>query len=129
MTSSSVPSDPTPAEAAARQRKERLLIFVVAFLGLLIVAGITAVVLRIIYLSSTGGAQRAEVQAGHATQVAPGQLALPAGASVKSIALNGDRLAVHYEGPAGVGIAVFDLASGGVERTVDVVTGTAASKP
>jgi flagellar basal body-associated protein FliL len=41
-------------EAAARKRTERLLVFIVSFLGLLIVAGITAVVLRIIYLRLQG---------------------------------------------------------------------------
>lgn len=40
------------------------------------------------------------------------QTALPAGAVIKTVALTGDRLAVHYETAAGSGIAIIDLASG-----------------
>jgi hypothetical protein len=122
----SLPNDPAgpDAEEAARKIKERVLVFIVSFLGLLIVAGITAVVLRIIYLSSTSPAQRAAPAAAKVT-AAPGEVAhdrldLPAGAVVKSISVNGDRLAVHFETPGGTGIAVLDLASGTVVRRVDV---------
>jgi hypothetical protein len=113
-------------DAAARKVKERVLVFIVAFLGLLIVAGITAVVLRIIYLSSTGPAQRTASQpegqpAAAAGQAAQDRLDLPAGAVVKSISVNGDRLAVHYEAPEDTGIAVLDLATGAVVRRVEVV--------
>ena len=113
-------------DAAARKVKERVLVFIVAFLGLLIVAGITAVVLRIIYLSSTGPAQRTASQpeeqpAAAAGQAAQDRLDLPAGAVVKSISVNGDRLAVHYEAPGDTGIAVLDLATGAVVRRVEVV--------
>jgi hypothetical protein len=112
-------------EAAARKRTERLLVFIVSFLGLLIVAGITAVVLRIIYLSATPSAQQEPSQvAGAAAPVAglpsPERLDLPAGAVVKSISLSGDRLAVHYEAPSGAGIAVLDLATGAVTRRVSI---------
>lgn len=119
----SAPNDPareTP-EDAVRKAKERLLVFIVVFLGLLIVAGIVAVVLRIIYLSSAGPAQPAASEAIHGA--APGaaeRLALPPGASVKSVSVSGDRLAVHYEGPSGTGIAVLDLAGGTVLRRFEI---------
>jgi hypothetical protein len=115
----------TPGEDVTRKRTERLLVFIVSFLGLLIVAGITAVVLRIIYLSSTSPAQRELSQVeGSAAPAAglpsPDRLDLPAGAVVKSVSLDGDRLAVHYEAPSGAGIAVLDLATGAVVRRLDV---------
>lgn len=118
------PADPA-REAELRKTKERVLVFIVAFLGLLIVAGITAVVLRIIYLSSTGPAQHASPpEAGAAAVAAPAavdRLDLPAGAVVKSTSVGGDRLAVHYESPTETGIAVVDLATGAVVRRVTVV--------
>lgn len=129
-------TEPTQAPASAsgedsaRPGKERVLVFIVVFLGLLIVAGLTAVILRIIYLSSTGPAQRtiAEEPAAAAAVALPGEdaasrLTLPAGAVVKSVSVGGDRLAVHYEAPSGTGIAVLDLASGAVVRRVEVTPG------
>ncbi|WP_156827557.1 hypothetical protein [Hyphomicrobium zavarzinii] len=128
-------SDPAAGEAdetAVRKRTERLLVFIVSFLGLLIIAGLTAVVLRIIYLSSTPSAPREGQEATQeATQETPAaaalpsqdRLDLPAGAVVKSVSLSGDRLAVHYEAPSGAGIAIFDLASGAVVRRVEVSPG------
>lgn len=126
-------SDPAAGEAhetAARKRTERLLVFIVSFLGLLIVAGLTAVVLRIIYLSSTPSAQREAPEAAQAALPAAGvpshdRLDLPAGAVVKSVSLSGDRLAVHYEAPSGAGITIFDLASGAVVRGLVVAPGAA----
>lgn len=111
-------------EAAARKTKERVLVFIVVFLGLLIVAGITAVVLRVIYLSSTPAAQPAKTsdRAGVGTTGAE-RLELPAGAVVKSVSASGDRLAVHYETPAGSGIVVLDLATGAVLRRVEIAAG------
>jgi hypothetical protein len=130
MTASSNDSAKREAdEAAARKVKERVLVFIVAFLGLLIVGGIAAVVLRIIYLSSTPAAQRAAPATGGnsaaAVKFGHDRLDLPAGAIVKSISVNGDRLAVHFEAPSQTGIAVVDLATGAVVRRVDVVPAAA----
>jgi hypothetical protein len=115
----------TAEAAAARKRTERLLVFIVSFLGLLIVAGITAVVLRIIYLSSTPSAPSELAQGETPAAPAAGlpsaaRLSLPAGAVVKSVSLSGDRMAVHYEAPAGAGIAVVDLVTGAVVRRVEI---------
>lgn len=109
-------------DAARRKRTERTLIFIVVLLGLLMVAGIVAVVLRVIYLSSQPAAQPASTAAG--TQGAQGEavsLALPPGGVVKSVSLAGDRIAVHYEAAGRAGIAVVDLTTGAVVRRVDVV--------
>jgi hypothetical protein len=124
-------SDPSPAphagdrsEAAARNRKERVLVFIVAFLGLLIVAGIAAVVLRIIYLSANPQPQPGSVETGPRSQlgaVEAGSLSLPQGAVVKSLSLSGDRLAVHYESGGKAAIAILDVSSGAVLRRYDVM--------
>lgn len=106
-------------DVAARRAKERMLIFIVAFLGLLIVAGLAALILRIIYLSSNPPAQPAAADA-PAPGAAVGRLALPSGATVKTMAVGGDRLAVHYEGPAGPGIVVLDVASGRELRRLEI---------
>jgi hypothetical protein len=112
-------------DASPRDLKVRALIFIVSFLGLLIVAGLVAVILRIIYLSSTPSAQRATTDAAEAPSAAD-RLDLPAGAVVKSMSVGGDRLAVHYDAPGGGGIAVLDLATGTVLRRVDIVPGGTA---
>lgn len=117
------------AQAAALKRKERALIFIVAFLGLCIVAGLAAVVLRVIYLSSTREAASPApeaVRAGPAAQAAGSvvsSLSLPAGAVVKSVSLSGDRLAVHYEAGGSAGIAIVDVASGAEVSRIDIVPG------
>ena len=112
-------------DASPRDLKVRALIFIVSFLGLLIVAGLVAVILRIIYLSSTPSAQRATTDAAEAPSAAD-RLDLPAGAVVKSMSVGVDRLAVHYDAPGGGGIAVLDLATGTVLRRVDIVPGGTA---
>ena len=102
------------------------------------VAGIAAVVLRIIYLSANPaanptappGLQQGSVEIGPRTQLGAmdaAQLALPEGATVKSLSLSGDRLAVHYEAGGKDAIAILDVASGAVLRRYDVVPG--APKP
>ena len=108
--------------------KERALVFVVVFLGFLILAGLTAVVGRIIYLSSTTPAQPekpvAASAAAGAAEAASDRLALPQGAVVKSVSVGSDdRLAVYYETPGGAGIVVVDLTTGAVLRRLAVVPG------
>jgi hypothetical protein len=125
MTELPQASADAPGADTSRQSKERVLVFIVAFLGLLIVAGLTAVILRIIYLSSNAPAQRtiSETAARVPGDADASRLALPAGAVVKSVSVGGDRLAVHYGAPSGDGIAVLDLATGAVVRRIDVVPG------
>jgi hypothetical protein len=126
---SSLP-DQSPALPRPQNGKERLLVFIVAFLGLLIVAGLAAVVLRIIYLSAnpppqaTTPASVSELAAVAPAAGAALRLALPSGAEVKSLSLSGDRLAVHFEGPAGAGILVVDVRSGGIVRQFELFSAT-----
>lgn len=128
MTSTPIPPTDDDADVGAGNAKVRALVFIVVLLGLLILAGLVAVIGRIIYLSSSPPAQRAasEAPASAAVSDARHRLDLPAGAVVGSIAVDGDRLAVHYEAPGGAGIAIVDLSTGAVVRRVDVVPGGAA---
>lgn len=106
------------AETAEPPNKlERNLKILVAALAVLIVIGVFTVIGRIIYLASRGG-----VQSGSAAVVASNpRLALPAGATIRSLSMNGDRLAVHYDAVSGSGIAVMDLATGKVLSRVELV--------
>jgi hypothetical protein len=102
---------------AAEARLQRNLKMIVFGLALLILAGLAAIVGRIIYLASGASTQ----PAAPSLAVAPEKmLALPAGAEVRSISLSGDRLAVHYEAAGVDGIAVFDLQTGKAITSVNI---------
>ena len=120
-----------PAEDAAatnlpNPKVQRTLVFVVVLLGLLIVAGLVAVIGRVLYLSSRSPAQLAASDSGSETPaqskraVAEVPLPLPPGAVVKSTSLFGNRLAVHYEGPEGSAIVVVDLESKAIIARVQI---------
>lgn len=112
-----------PDDALMRElRLQRNLKILVGGLGILILAGLGAVVVRMASLATgrapaeTGSATNLNVPAtGPAAEIA---LDLPKGARVVSISVSGDRLAVHHESPAGTGIAVIDVATG--KRIADV---------
>ena len=87
----------------------RALRIAVIVMGVLIVMGLVAVIGRIIYLMARPSGQITS----HSGQLTPEIAApLPGGAHIKSVTLQGDRLAIHYEAAAGAGIVVIDLASG-----------------
>lgn len=93
-------------------RLQRNLKIVVAFLGFLILAGLTAVVIRVLQLASTGakiGASSSAVSSGVPRDV---PLELPKDARIVSTSVGGNRLAVHYESPTGTGIVVIDTDTG-----------------
>jgi hypothetical protein len=95
---------------------QRPLLITVIVLGCLIVAGLAAVLARIIYLAAAAPPQpAAQTEAGEkASSALPfeAQLSLPEGAVVRSTSLSGNRLAVLYDAPNGGGIAIVDLVSG-----------------
>jgi hypothetical protein len=96
----------------------RLLKIAVVVMGLLIVAGMAAVALRIVYLASRPTPQVSSARPGLEAQA---RLALPAGAAIRLMALSGDRLAVHYDAPAGPGIAILDVATGSLVSRIAIV--------
>lgn len=104
-------------------RMQRIMKVVVGVLTLLILAGLGAVFTRIVYLASGGSAKPAVgapagvlPQAAADVPPAPGlgaqALPLPAGATIRAIALDGQRLAVHFDAPDGPGIEIVDLTTG-----------------
>jgi len=117
-------------------RFQRTMKIVVAALGFLVIAALTAVVVRVIYLASRPTAQPSaptvpaeEVRpavpmtdaVAPSRAIRPSQrLALPPGAVVRSVALSGDRLAVHYETGGKPGVAILDLKTGRRVTTVEI---------
>jgi hypothetical protein len=99
----------------------RALKIAVIVMGIMIVVGMVVVFARIVYLANQRGAQGTTVPSGSARLAPQAQLALPAGATIRHVSLSGERLAVHYDGPAGSGIAVVDLATGSVLSRLRVV--------
>jgi hypothetical protein len=100
----------TPEE----ERLQHKLKLVVIGLGLLLVLGLLTVIGRVVYLASKKPSATS-AGAPATALAAESRLDLPAGARVVSMSLDGDRLAVHFDGPSGAGIAVVELDSG---RTV-----------
>lgn len=124
LPQSSRHDDEADAAAQPNPKVQRALVFVVVILGLLIVAGLVAVIGRVLYLSSRSAAQP-EASSGRMGGEAPRLIAdvplpLPPGAQVKSTALSGNRLAVHYEGPDGAAIVIVDLDSKSIIARVKI---------
>lgn len=101
--------DVETAELLRQQKLQRVLKFIVAGLGIAIVVGLAAVIMRIIYM-----ANNPENPASTAilSVSAPWRLEMPQGAKIGSMAISGSTLAVHYTAPGGEGIAIIDLATG-----------------
>ena len=93
-------------------RQVRVLKIAVIVMGLLLVGGFAFVLAAIVYQASQGGQDRAAAGTGVAGVEA--ELAIPKDATVTSLSLDGDRLALHLNSAAGPEIAVIDLKSGKV---------------
>ena len=95
-------------------RQVRILKVAVIVMGVLLVGGFAFVLAAIVYQAS----QPAQDAAGTNATLEPGQggrgidLPVPLGATVAGLSLDGNRLAVHLNGPSGPEIAIIDLASG-----------------
>jgi hypothetical protein len=86
----------------------RILKIAVVVMGVILVLGFLAVLGRIAYLVT-----RTAKPAAHSAAIAKDlRLPLPEGATVRSLALSGDRLAVHFDAHAGPGVAILDLLTG-----------------
>jgi hypothetical protein len=107
----------TPGPTAAELRLQRNLKIVVIGLAVLMLAGLVAIVGRVIYLASGSPAQPV---APVAATVPEQKLGLPAGARVRAVSLSGNRLAVHYETGSAEGIAVLDLKTGATITTIAI---------
>lgn len=91
-------------------RQVRVLKIAVIVMGILLVGGFAFVLAAIVYQASGGG------QGGAGAGVAGVETDLPIAkdATVTSLALDGDRLALHLNSPGGPEIAVVDLKTGKV---------------
>jgi hypothetical protein len=113
----------TPAEAA----RQRLLLRIVIGLGLAILLALAGVIYGMVQRaqraspSVTGASLPATTTSLSGQLPASVQLALPAGAQIRTLALDGNRMSVHYEAPSGTGIALIDLARGVVLTRIQVV--------
>lgn len=104
-------------DAGRHQRHARLLLVVVIALGVLLLVGFGAVVLRVIYLAG----QPPRLTASAATSPRSVSLPLPTGAQIRHTSLAGDRLAVTYDSPKHSGIVVVDIATGQVLSRIELV--------
>jgi hypothetical protein len=95
-------------------RQVRLLKIAVIVMGILLAGGFAFVLAAIVYQASKLGEGRSEAQAPAAgTGLAP-TLVLPEDATVTSMALDGDRLALHLNSSAEPEIAIIDVTTGKV---------------
>lgn len=93
----------------------RVLKIAVIVMGLLLVGGFALVLATIVYQASGG---RQEATAPTTLKEMKVDLAIPKDASVTSLALDGERLALHVSSAEGAEIVVVDLTSGTVVSRV-----------
>jgi hypothetical protein len=101
-------------------RLQRNLKILVTGLGLAIFLGLGAVAWKMMALAKERRAASGEAISAIAPLTGTNDIALelPKGAQVVSTSISGNRLAVHYVGPTGTGIAIIDLETG--KRIADV---------
>jgi hypothetical protein len=101
-------------------RQVRVLKIAVIVMGILLVGGFAFVLAAIVYQASHGGqaahSAGAAVVGGTAGAGAPAlsELSMPKDATVTSLALDGDRLALHLTSPQGGEVVVMEVATGRV---------------
>jgi Family of unknown function (DUF6476) len=95
-------------------RQVRVLKIVVIVMGILLVGGFAFVLATIVYQASKGGQSGATALPGGLET----ELPIPKDATVTSLSLDGDRLALHLSSTAGAEIVVLDLRSGAVVSRV-----------
>ena len=110
--------DPAPRSSAVDSGplspgQVRALKIAIVVMAILIVLGLVGVIARIMYLASTKPTAR-PVASQATPSAVEARIPVPAGAVVKSMTLDGDRMALHFESPTGAGITIVDVASGKV---------------
>jgi hypothetical protein len=98
-------------------RQVRVLKIAVIVMGLLLVGGFAFVLAAIVYQAS-GGGQSGRAGAGAALNGVDSELPIPKDATITSLALDGDRIALHLSSPAGPEIAIVDLKTGRIVARV-----------
>jgi len=99
-------------------RQVRVLKIAVIVMGILLVGGFAVVVAGAVYQASQLGSNKAQTPAlAPAPAALPGvqtELAIPSGATVTAMALDGDRLALHLKSSTGPEVLVIDVPTGKV---------------
>ena len=93
-------------------RQVRGLKIAVIVMGLLLVGGFAFVLAAIVYQAS--GGRQTSTRTSAPLRGVESEFPTPRDATVTSLALDGDRLALHLNSPAGAEIAVIDLQTGKV---------------
>lgn len=95
-------------------RQVRALKIAVIVMGILLVGGFGLVMATIVYQASKLGDKKVSAPAAAPETAPAAALSLPQGATVSSMALDGDRLALHLQTSTGPEIAVIDVVTGKV---------------
>jgi hypothetical protein len=106
---------PLPGTVFTR-RQVRVLKIAVIVMGILLVVGFGLVMVAIVYQASQlpDKESQAPARAAAVPPEAQTELAIPPGAKVTSLALDGDRLALHLESSAGPEVVVVEIGTGKV---------------
>jgi Family of unknown function (DUF6476) len=103
-------TDVVPAQFSDAQM--RLLKMAVTGMGVILVAGILALIGRVAYLAQRNNAPAATGLTSSQKLVTGARVELPAGAVLKSSTLSGDHLVVSYSDAGGDGVIIADLTTG-----------------
>ncbi len=95
-------------------RQVRALKLAVIVMGVLLVGGFALVLGTIVYQASHGEEKPPQAEALGEGSPALSELAIPKDASLTSLALDGNRLALHLKSAAGSEVAVIDVRTGKV---------------
>jgi hypothetical protein len=116
MAAASEPDNTPLPGTVFTPRQVRVLKIAVIVMGLLLVGGFAFVLAAIVYQASQGGqgAPLAGAEAAGAGTPALTELPIPKDATVNSLALDGNRLALHLSSHQGGEIVVIELGSGKV---------------
>src|SRR6478736_5833436 len=113
MSVVSEPETSTVPGTVFTPRQVRVPKIAVIVMGLLLVGGFAFVLAAIVYQASRGGQATSPAEAAAGTSTLS-ELSIPKDASVTTLALDGNRLALHLNSPQGGEIVVIDVATGKV---------------
>jgi len=117
MAATSEPDNTPLPGSVFSPRQVRVLKIAVIVMGVLLVGGFAFVMAAIVYQASHLGQGKASKAAAPVPAAVPGletSLAIPPDADVTALALDGDRLALHFTSSAGPEVAVIDITTGKV---------------
>lgn len=97
--------------------------YAVIGMGIILVLGLATIIARIVYLTT-----RVEASLPAGSELS---LEVPAGADIKTMSLNGNRLALYYTGPGSTDryVAILDLSTGRTLSRVRLAPGDVPPNP